>query len=619
MKKAIAVGVVLLVGATAAQAQVTCESTMVPMRDGTRLYTEIYKPPAPGAYPVIIARSPYGRLFGDGCFHGIFALGAAAWAQKGYVSILQEVRGTMSSEGKFTPFFQEQHDGYDAVEWAAAEPWSNGKVGLTSGSYLGVTQWQAALTAPPHLLAFTPAITASDYHDDWVFRNGVPDLAFGQLWGEFFIGDALTRALQAQGATPDRVNQEVAAWYALQAKNGLWFSALPLAGSWGDTEIGTSGLTIRQMAPQIWDWYAHPTYDSYWAKVDVEQHWDDVQVPALVSGGWYDLFAVGTVNNYMGMHAEGGTRMARAGSMLVMDCCGHGLANKFPGQVTWGNNHTDPTLTSRFLDHYVKGIDNGVENEPRVQLTVLIPPDAGTAGNNFLFKTTDYPVPGTRHQRYELRSGGHANTLNGDGVLLASSEEDDEGERESGASADRFTYDPLHPVPTVGGNDANAAFDQTSVEQRDDVLVYTSAALTNDMAVIGRVNVKFWAKTSAQDTDFTAKLVDVHPDGYAHDVVDRIVRARYRRGSKWPAQLVKPNKAYEYRMLLGDTATIFKKGHKIRLEISSSNFPHYARNLNTGKSNEQTAETMVAHQTILHDEEHSSFLELPIVAGVAAP
>ena len=617
MKNAIAVGLGLLVAATATRAQVTCETEMVPMRDGTRLYTEIYKPAAPGRYPVALIRNPYGRLLGDGCFKSIFGPATAAWAQNGYVGILQETRGTMRSAGTFTPFFQEQTDGYDAVEWAASQAWSNGKVGLTSGSYLGVTQWQAALTAPPHLLAMTPAITASDYHDDWTFRNGVPDLSFSLSWGEGFIPDALIRALEARGATPDEVKQQVAAWYALQAKNGKWFSALPLAGSWGDTQIGTSGLTIRQLAPYIWDWYAHPTYDSYWATVDVEQHWEDVKVPALVSGGWYDLFAVGTINNYIGMRGEGGTRASRDGTMLVMDCCGHGLANRFPGQITWGDNHTDPTLTPRFLDRYVKGIANGVENEPRVQLTVLVPPDAGTAGDNFLFKTTDYPVPGTRYHRYDLRSGGHANTLNGDGVLLARSDDGDD-DNESGGSTDRFTYDPLNPVPTVGGNDANAAFDQTPVERRSDVLVYTSAALTEDLAAIGRVNVTFWAKTSAHDTDFTAKVVDVHPDGYAHDVVDRIVRARYRRGGKWPAQLVKPNKAYEYRMLLGDTATIFKKGHKIRLEISSSNFPHYARNLNTGRSNEHTAETIVAHQTILHDEEHPSFLELPVVAGVGA-
>ncbi len=432
--------------------------------------------------------------------------------------------------------------------------------------------------------------------------------------------DGLIRTLQARGVPQDQINQQVATWQALQAQNRSWFSALPLAGSWGDTLIGTSGLTIRQLVPYIWDWYAHPTYDSYWAKVDVEQHWEDVKVPALVSGGWYDLFAVGTVNNYIGMRAEAGTRAARDGTMLVMDCCGHGLANRFPGQVTWGANHTDSTLTTRFLDRYVKGIANGLENEPRVQLTVLVPPDAGTAGDNFFFKTTEYPVPGTRFRKYHLGSGGHANSLNGDGVLMArSGQGNDDDDNEGGGSADRFTYDPLNPVPTVGGNDANAAFDQTPVEQRNDVLVYTSSALTEDLAVIGRVNVTFWAKTSARDTDFTAKVVDVHPDGYAHDVVDRIIRARYRRGSKWPAEPIKPNKAYEYRMLLGDTATIFKKGHKIRLEISSSNFPHYARNLNTGRSNEHTADAVVAYQTVLHDEDHPSFLELPIVAGVRAP
>ncbi len=249
MKGVIGVGFVLLAAATTAEAQVTCETQMVPMRDGTSLYTEIYKPAAPGRYPVALIRNPYGRLLGDGCFQSIFGPSTAAWAQNGYVGVLQETRGTMRSEGTFTPFFQEQNDGYDAVEWTASQAWSNGKVGLTSGSYLGVTQWQAALTAPPHLLAMTPAITASDYHDDWTFRNGVPDLSFSLNWGELFVADAFNRALVARGATPDEVNTQVGAWYVLQAKNRNWFSALPLAGGFG---LEVTGPLRQTAAGEPW-------------------------------------------------------------------------------------------------------------------------------------------------------------------------------------------------------------------------------------------------------------------------------------------------------------------------------------------------------------------------------
>ena len=210
-----------LAGPARAQTSVTCETQMVPMRDGTKLYTELYKPAAPGRYPVALVRNPYGRLLGDGC--GSFFSGTmVAWAQNGYVGVLQEVRGTKRSEGTFTPFFQEQNDGYDAVEWAASQTWSNGRVGLTSGSYLGVTQWQAGITAPPHLFAMTPAITASDYHDDWTGRNGVFDLSFDRNWGLLFVTDRLIRTLEAGGVPQDQINQQVASWQAQQAQNANW-------------------------------------------------------------------------------------------------------------------------------------------------------------------------------------------------------------------------------------------------------------------------------------------------------------------------------------------------------------------------------------------------------------
>jgi uncharacterized protein len=590
-----------------------CEVEMVPMRDGTELYTEIYRPTTPGQYPVVISRTPYDRLAGlvPSCTGGAIGGSPSPWVENNYVAIAQEVRGTVRSEGVFTPFFQEANDGYDVIEWAAQQPWSNGKVALTSGSYLGVTQWQPAKLAPPHLVAFTPAITASDYHDDWVGRNGVFDLSFNQSWGLLWVPDQIVRRLQASGTSQAQINAALAAWNALEAQNGAWYSALPLAGHWGGTPIGTTGFTIRELAPQIWDWYAHPTYDSYWATIDVEPHYENVVVPALISGGWYDLFTVGTIRNFEGMRSNGGSTIARAGTMLVMDCCGHADASQdLPGQINWGPNNTDPTLTLRFIDHYVKGVTNGVDHLPRVQLTVLVPPDTGMQGNNYILYAKDYPVPGTKYISYNLASGGHANTRLGDGVLDSTTESAE-------GPADTFLYDPLNPVPTIGGNDAGpsglAAVDQSTLELRKDVLVYTSAPLTETLTVIGPITVHFWAASSAPDTDFTAKVVDVHPDGYAHNVVDRIVRARYRSGSKSPAQLINPGRAYEYEIPLGHTATEFRPGHRLRLEISSSNFPHYARNLNTGRSNEDTSETVVAKQTILHDREHPSYIQIPTV------
>ncbi len=604
--------------ASAEPPKVTCSLAETPMRDGTLLHAEIYQPATPGRHPVIVTRNPYG-LLGDGCFQGGFGSRAAEWARLGYVSILQQTRGTRFSQGVFHPFFQEQTDGYDTIEWAAAQPWSNGKVATAGGSYLGVTEWQPALLAPPHLVAITPGITASDYRDDWVGRNGVPDLLFNRNWGLLWVTDAIRRRMVEQHAAPSEIDQQIAAWTKQAAQNKNWQWSLPLAGDWGDTQVANTGLTIRQLAPQNWEWAAHPTYDSYWATIDVEQQWGKVVAPALVSGGWYDLFSVGTIRNFAGMRAHGGSELARKGAMLVMDCCGHGLPyQSLPGTINWGPDRTNiQSLTARFIDYYVNGVDNGFTALPSVQLTVLAPPDSGTQGDNFMVYANAYPLPGTTYARYLLDSGGHANTRLGDGVLLDSAQA-------AKGPADHFTYDPADPVPTVGGNDGHTSsqartLDQSDVEKRNDVLVYTSARLDKSLPVIGPVKVRFWAVSSARDTDFTAKLVDVHPDGYAHNVLDRIVRARYRAGKTSKPKLIKPGKAYEYEIYLGDTATLFKPGHRIRLEISSSNFPHYARNLNTGLSNETTDKMVVAHQTILHDTAHPSFVEIPLAPRSVLP
>jgi putative CocE/NonD family hydrolase len=587
---------------------ISCTTLLVSMRDEVKLYNEIYFPASAGKKPVVIFRTPYGRQQGDGCFKGTVGPKAKERAAAGYVAIVEEARGTGNSEGTFTPFFQEQNDGYDIIAWAAAQPWSNGKVGMDGGSYVGVTQWQAAIMQPDSLLAITPRFTATDYRYGWVARNGVYDLQFGNNWGQSFVPEMLERKLKAEHVPADEIARQVAAWQKLSAANKKWASVMPIAGDWDPT--------AHAVAPYIWEWRSHPSYDSYWEKVDIDRQIPKVKVPAFISGGWYDLFTAGTIRGFTGMKRSAENQAARNGTMLVVDCCGHGLTTatrKDPGQINWGADKTDTdAMTARFIDHYVKAVDNGIDREPKVQLTVLVPPDSGSQGDNFIFKTSDYPAPNTEYLVLNLVSGGKANSAGGDGQLKSGGM--------PGGKADRFSYDPLNPVPTVG-NDGTCCqvLDQSSVEKRHDVLVYTGPALAKDIAVIGPVTISFWAETSAQDTDFTAKLVDVHPDGYAHNVVDNIVRARYRNGSKSVPEPVTPNVPVHYELPIGDTATLFKKGHKVRLEISSSSFPHYARNLNTGMSNETTSETVVAKQTIFHDAKHPSFITLPVVPGVTRP
>lgn len=598
---------------------ITCQVLQVPMRDGTLLSTVTYMPAGDGPFPVVMQRNPY--QFGLGsfdCFQpGSLGTNLPVLAQNGYVAMDQAVRGTYRSQGSFRAMTQEAQDGYDAIEWAAAQPWSTGKVGTTSGSYLGLTQWQPAIHAPPHLAAIAPQITASDYHDNWTYVNGVFDLWFGLSWpAGVFVTDQITRAATALGYTPDQASQAVADWNnkVTQELTTQWVYQLPLVGF----------PQFEQFAPYYYDWLRHEYYDAYWARMDVEPRYENVLVPALNNTASYDIFQVGSVRNFQGMRARGGSEAARAGTKLVVGAYGHAGDS---GHPTFGDDGGEGSLLSAatllpFFDRYLKGVENGWESQPAVRIYVLVPPDSGDTGSGFWITGEDFPLPGTQPARYDLQSDGHANTRLGDGRLAAAGS-DGYGR---GAPSDSFTYDPANPVPTLGGNMCcnsvllpNGAQEQSEVELRSDVLVYTSEPLAADQAVIGPVQARFWAVSSAPDTDFTVKLVDVHPDGRTHNVLDRIVRARLRRGSKLPPQLIQPGQPYEYTLELGITATMFRAGHRIRVEVSSSNFPHYARNLNTGDSNNGSAEIAVAQQTILHDHGHRSYIELPVAPGVQVP
>jgi putative CocE/NonD family hydrolase len=587
-------------------ADVSCHLEYAPMRDGVLLATEVYLPTSTGTYPVIMQRTPYNRNgapVDTSCVDG----GSMAMASHGYAVLNQDVRGIYRSQGTFDPMEQEVNDGYDAVEWAAAQPWSNGKVGMFSGSYVGLTQWQAADRTPPHLLAIAPDVTASDYHDNWTYVDGEFDLWFAQSWIHVTFGqEILLRDLLAMGMPRDQANAKVAR-FAQAGTNHLlddWVWQLPLV----------SFPVYQAIAPYYYDWLRHPDYDEHWKRLDIQHRYGNVKVPVLNSGGWYDIFQVGTVRNFVGMRAEGGTAEARAGTKLVMTCCGHAGDS---GALTWNQSPKPVTTTMRFMNHYLKGEDNGVENDPAVQLWVLNPPDTGLAGSGFWVYGDTWPLKGTREVSWFFSSDGHANTSAGDGRLTLLPQP---------SAADHFSYDPHDPVPTVGGNMCcepsllpAAAHDQTQVEERDDVLVYTSDTLTQDVAVIGPVQVVLYAATSARDTDFTAKLVDVHPDGFAANVLDRLVPARFRNGSRLPPSLVTPGQVYAYTIDLGNAGQVFRTGHRIRVEISSSNFPHYARNLNMGLDNYTTSLMKVANQTVFHDKNRASRIVLPVVPGVVPP
>jgi putative CocE/NonD family hydrolase len=572
------------------------------MRDGALLPSEVYLPEdARGPLPVILLRSPYNSGEPGACDDPCRALVAS-----GYAVVNQDVRGTGRAGGVMSPFIQEREDGYDAVEWAAVQPWSNGKVGLWGISYGGVTVLQAAAAHPPHLVAAVAIATASDYHDHWVYVNGVFDLWFTQSWlVRWANDDGFRRPLVRSGVPWAEVHAAVVARESsATARLPDWNRVVPLGAL---TEFDATAPFYRQ-------WLAHPDYDRYWAQMDLEQHYRDIRVPVLFIGGWYDIFSVGTLRNFTGVRTHGGSAVAREQSRLVMYPACHNPCNE---ALTFAPDlwKTAPQMNPRWWDHWLRGIDTGVTRTAPASLYVMAPPDSGNRDTGFWTTADNYPLPATRRIRLRLGSGGHANSSAGDGVLAA----DSAPPLASGATgmSDHFRYDPGNPVPTRGGAlccvDSlfkAGPFDQAQIEQRNDVLVYTSAPLEKGLTVIGPVTVDFWASSSARDTDFTAKLVDVRPDGVALNLLDRVINARLRRGSKLPPAPIEAGRPYEYRLTLGDTAVVFGAGHRIRLEIASSNFPHFARNPNTGSPAAVEGDFKTAEQTLLHDAAHSSYVEL---------
>ncbi len=595
-------------------AGVTCRVERAAMRDGVRLATEVYLPPGDGPFPVILQRTPYNRRSpapGTDCDAAV----GRYFAARGYATLNQDTRGRYRSEGEFDAMRQEARDGYDAVEWAAAQPWSNGKVGMIGGSYVGLTQWQAAVEQPPHLVAIAPHYSSSDYHKGWTYQGGAFDLWFAQSWtAQTLAPDTLQRRLEAAGMPREQVLQEVEAFVAEGRAKLLddWLWQMPLKDFAGFRRNGN-------IAAYYDEWLARPGYDDYWGALDVETKYPSIQVPALITGGWYDVFQEGTVRNFLGMRDEAGSEAARNGTRLVMRALCHACpADTTAGEIDFGpDNAFDLNAAwARWFDYWLKGIDNGVADDPPIRLFVMTPPDEGTAGGGFWVSADEFPLPGSVETRFYLGSGGHANSIAGDGLLASAGPE---------GPADAYVYDPREPVPTVGGNMccrndmlASGAFDQRAVERRGDVLVYTSEPLEEDLTVIGPVRVELWAASSAPDTDFTAKLVDVHLDGYAHNVSEGIIRARFRNSDYLESWLT-PGAVHDYTIDLGYTATVYRRGHRIRLEISSSNFPHFDRNPNTATAFGEGAELKTATQRVLHDDLHPSHLVLQVAPDGRAP
>lgn len=550
----------------------------VPMRDGVKLYADVYRPRREGRFPTLITRTPYG-VQRDGMHEAVIR-----FAQHGYAVVVQDTRGRYESEGAWDPFRNEANDGFDTVEWAAGQAWSNGKVGMHGGSYLGHVQWQAATMAPPHLTTIFPVLASTSIYHNTFFHGGAFKLALAFGWGAVRMPNRIMNPQywHSESYSPQELKYDQIVW------------TLPLT----ELDLASSGQRVGFFR----DWLKHQSYDSYWKAISDEERFGKVRVPTYSLGGWFDLLVGGTINGFKGVRANGATAAAREGAKLIIGPWGHGPTRKY-GDVDFGPTAMRDLfdLELRWNDRHLKGIANGIDREAPVELFVM--------GVNKWAHFADWPVPGTRFTPLYLTSGGQANSARGDGRLQFAV---------PGAGRDGYEYDPRNPVPSVGGNDCcGAPFpagprDQRPVEARQDVLVYSTEILKEAVTIAGPVEMRLFAATDGRDTDFVAKLVDVFPDGSAINLAEGILRARFHKGLD-RMELLEPGKMYEFVIDMRGTANVFQPGHRIRVDVTSSNFPQYDRNPNTGEDLGVSARVRTAKQTVFHGGAGRSHIVLPVV------
>ena len=566
------------------------------MRDGTVLRADVYRPQTRDAVPVILMRTQYGKSTPQ---VDPARYQPPDWfASHCYLVVVQDVRGQGSSGGVFSEFTNDSNDGYDTVEWAARLPGSDGKVGMYGSSYVGATQWLAAVAAPPHLVTIVPANTGSDYYDGWTYEGGEFRLGFVQPWAISSIALTAARNRADKGAEEQL--------QAAAADPTRWLNFRP------QQDLPPMQPHNQAVAPWYFDWVRHSARDDFWKKVSIRERYASVTIPVLGFEGWYDAFLAGGVENFAGMVAHGGSESARQNQRLVIGPWDHlawGRPESTPAPMLKGigpvGNSPINDLMLAWFDHFLKGVDSGaaddVAGKPRVDYFVM--------GANTWKTATNWPVPQTQWiTNYLSGAGGIADRA---GRLLPV--------LPGPQPPDTYTYNPFDPAPSLGGHSCCEAstgpqgpYDQTPVQQRSDVLVYTGDPLVQATELTGPTTVSLWARSSATDTDFTAKLDVVKPDGRSINLNNGIVRASFRDSLSDPTPIV-PGQPYQYRIQIWPTSYQFSKGDRIRLEISSSDYPQFAPNSNTGAPFGRDAATRVATQTILHDPAYPSSVTLPIM------
>jgi putative CocE/NonD family hydrolase len=589
---------------------------MVAMRDGVRLATDIYRPardgaPVPGHFAVILERTPYHKEAPR------FAIAARFFAEHGYVVLIQDVRGRGGSEGEWYAFAREAPDGYDTIEWAAVQPWSTGKVGTMGTSYMAATQSAAATLNPPHLAAMFVTEGPSNYYRCSMRHNGALEQRF------------LIYAFHMAVTSPEARANPVLRLALLEARNNLgqWLKRLPLK----------RGATPLRLLPSYEQWaidlQTRAVYDEYWLQrgyaID-EYYAEHSDVPTVYFGAWYDSYARATVENFIAL-----SRLKRSPQRLVMGPWVHGVRadEDFAGDASFGPEALEHYngLRLRWFDQWLKGMDTGVADEPPVKIFVM-----GGGGGKKTYDVLglngriDHGGRWRSESQWPLAAAREVPFyLNGCGALSP-------GKPGAISSSSILRFDPQNPVPTVGGSisvgfefmppggfDQRARFalaagDSLPLGSRPDVLVFVSEPLAEPLEVTGSATVKLWVSSTARDTDFTAKLIDLYPpsadypDGYALNLTDSIIRMRFRDSWTNPAPMT-PGEVYETSIPFYPTSNLFGRGHRIRLDISSSNFPRFDVNPNTGGTLGEPGPAVVADNTVHHGAARPSHIVLPVV------
>lgn len=574
-------------------------------RDGVVLATDVYRPEGAGPFPTLIYRVRGGRS--SSFISGFMLLNPLDAVERGYVVVIQEVRGRAESGDRWQPFVKERDDSEDCLDWVVAQPWSDGRVGAYGTAYSAVAATEMAALGRDELKAVVVLGTGADFHDGWVYTSGAFELGWNVYWVYMTLSESIRR-LDVDDAT----RAELKARHAQAIIDAPGMAArLPLRDH---------PLLIEGGDTQFHEWLDHPDYDDFWGDVDLLARVGDIRTPVLSLVGWWDNFLSSQFALYRAM-TEHSPEPARSHHRLVVGPWEHcnyvmGLSTNRTGDVEFGPAANAGVAVSGpmaldWFDRWMLGRDTGPADGVHYW----------QVGTEEWRDVASWPPP-HEIQRWHLHSSGSANTRHGDGTLSVDAPA-------ATSESDSFRYDPAHPVPTVGGKtlmptiQRAGIFDRAAVEERSDVLCFTSDRLREAIEVAGPVSVELWAASSAVDTDFVAHLVDIDEHGYASGLAEGIVRARYRDSVKQRSPLLVPDEPTRFVIDLWDLAFTFRPGHRIRLEIASSNFPRFDRNLNTAAGadpsvpfgSESLADAEVATQRVLHDADHPSCLVLPVSTG----